>query len=155
VKAALVIGYGNTVRRDDGAGVRAAELIEEQLPDVDCLYVHDLRPELSSTVAQYDTVIFLDAAAGNTVLNVREVRPALPAPGFSTHVFSPETVLGLCMELSGVTPSKSIVVEIPAYEFGFGEELSRGTALEVRKCAALVDSILKSTPCSKGWCGEA
>jgi hydrogenase maturation protease len=147
VKAALVIGYGNTVRRDDGAGVRAAELIEEQFPDVDCLCVHDLRPELSSTVAQYDTVIFLDAAAGRTVLNSREVRPLLPVPGFFTHVFTPETVLGLCKELSGTTPSKSLVVEIPAYEFGFGDELSPGTAREVQKCPAFVGSILKSAPC--------
>ncbi len=41
----LVIGYGNTLRSDDGAGKRVAELVAEwQLLNVRSLLVHQLTP---------------------------------------------------------------------------------------------------------------
>ncbi|MGF1587982.1 MAG: hydrogenase maturation protease [Pleurocapsa sp.] len=58
----LVIGYGNTLRSDDGAGQSAANQIAAWgLPNVRSLAVHQLTPELAEDIANADTVIFVDA----------------------------------------------------------------------------------------------
>ena len=63
----LVIGYGNTLRSDDGAGQRVAEKIGQwELPGVGALAVHQLTPELAENIAQADAVIFVDAVATNS-----------------------------------------------------------------------------------------
>jgi Ni,Fe-hydrogenase maturation factor len=61
----LVIGYGNTLRRDDGVGVRAAELIaaDPRLAHARVLAVHQLTPELALDIGAVSLVIFVDADA--------------------------------------------------------------------------------------------
>lgn len=60
----LIIGYGNTLRGDDGLGVRVVEsLSEEDLPD----YVHtlacpQLTPELAEPLSRCERAVFIDAA---------------------------------------------------------------------------------------------
>jgi hydrogenase maturation protease len=45
----LLIGYGNTLRNDDGVGVRIAEIIaEENRPHVQVIATHQLTPELAA-----------------------------------------------------------------------------------------------------------
>ena len=62
----LVIGYGNTLRSDDGAGQIVAEKIAQwNLPGVRSLAVHQLTPELAEIIAQADAVIFIDAITTN------------------------------------------------------------------------------------------
>lgn len=56
----LVIGYGNDLRGDDAAGLRAASLLAEQYRD----HHHHRRtpaPELAADIAMADRVVFLDA----------------------------------------------------------------------------------------------
>ena len=58
----LVIGYGNSLRRDDGVGPRVAEAIEElQLPGVRTLVCQLLTPEFADPIARARRVIFVDA----------------------------------------------------------------------------------------------
>jgi len=59
----LVIGYGNTLRRDDGVGVRAAEMMaaDSRFADVEVLTVYQLTPELSLDIATASLVVFVDA----------------------------------------------------------------------------------------------
>ena len=48
----LVIGYGNSLRRDDGVGPRVAEAIEElNLPGVRTLVCQLLTPEFADPIA--------------------------------------------------------------------------------------------------------
>jgi hydrogenase maturation protease len=62
----LVIGYGNSLRGDDGVGPLVAEQVAEwNLPDVRSLSVHQLTPELASEMALAKTVIFIDAYFGD------------------------------------------------------------------------------------------
>lgn len=70
----LIIGYGNTLRSDDGAGQRVAELVAEwQLPNVRSLPLHQLTPELAENISQAKLVIFVDAY------------PATPDQGLQVH----------------------------------------------------------------------
>jgi hydrogenase maturation protease len=59
----LVIGYGNTLRRDDGVGVRVAELlaVDPRMEGADILAVHQLTPELAIDVGEATLVVFVDA----------------------------------------------------------------------------------------------
>ena len=50
----LVIGFGNALRSDDGAGFKAAVLLEAELssPTVSVIATHQLTPELAEPVAR-------------------------------------------------------------------------------------------------------
>src|ERR1017187_9377874 len=63
----LVVGYGNSLRRDDGVGLRVAEAIEAlQLPGVRTLTCQLLTPEYADPMARVRRVIFVDAAVDKT-----------------------------------------------------------------------------------------
>lgn len=58
----LVIGFGNTLRGDDGVGPLVAEQVDTwNLRNVRSLSVHQLTPELAADIAQVETVFFIDA----------------------------------------------------------------------------------------------
>ena len=60
-KKILIIGYGNTLRGDDGVGYKIAEIIEQwNINNITSLAVHQLTPDLAENIAQADTVIFVD-----------------------------------------------------------------------------------------------
>ncbi len=60
----LVIGYGNTLRGDDGAGCYVAERLcaLNHEPGLKVLSLHQLTPELAQPVAEAGLVIFIDAS---------------------------------------------------------------------------------------------
>ena len=56
----IAIGFGNTLRGDDGAGCELATILERSEPGVIVLVRHALLPELATTLAGADGVLFLD-----------------------------------------------------------------------------------------------
>ena len=133
----LVIGYGNTLRRDDGVGPRVAEAVEAlNLRGVRTLACPLLTPELAEEVSRAKVVIFVDAAVDAP----REVRLRDLAPAASSqvmaHAASPTTLLALARDVFGHA-SEAWWLTIPVEEFGIGEELSplarRGFEVAVAK----------------------
>lgn len=63
-RRALVLGIGNTLLQDDGAGVHALRLLRQQcrLPGVDFLDGGTLSFTLAREIEQHDTLLVLDAA---------------------------------------------------------------------------------------------
>ena len=123
----LVIGYGNTLRSDDGAGQVVAEKIGQwELPGVRSLAVHQLTPELTADIAQADTVIFIDAvatSAENPVsLKIEQIQAQDENPNFG-HSCNPRSLLSWTQVLYGKA-TKAYWVLIPAVNFDFGEEFS-------------------------------
>jgi hydrogenase maturation protease len=60
----LVIGCGNVLRGDDGAGHVAADAVAGwEMPGVSVLKVHQLVPELIDDLERAERVLFIDAAA--------------------------------------------------------------------------------------------
>jgi hydrogenase maturation protease len=133
MSGSLVIGYGNTLRSDDGAGVRAAELIRDAVPDVDVLVVPQLLPELAEPIARHRHVVFLDASARADchVLQVLRVDPETPSSAPVTHAASPQQLLQLARMVYGAAPERAVLVTIPAFSFELGETLSPLTARRV------------------------
>ena len=138
----LLIGYGNTLRRDDGVGPKVAEAVAAlNLPGVRTLACPLLTPELAEALSQARLVLFVDAAVDAP----REVQLRSLAPADSSqimaHAASPATMLALARDVFGHAP-EAWWLTIPVEDLGIGEEFSplaqRGfeTAMqEVRKCA--------------------
>ncbi len=120
----LVIGYGNTLRCDDGVGPRAAEAIEAlHLHGVETIVAGLLTPELADPIARAERVIFVDASVDAP----REVqlRPLAPADSsqIMAHAADPRTMLALARDVFGHAPA-GFLLTIPVEEIGIGEDVS-------------------------------
>jgi hydrogenase maturation protease len=133
----LVIGYGNTLRSDDGVGPRAADAIAAlNLPGVRALTYPLLTPELADSLAGAERVIFVDAAVDAP----REVklRPLAPAKSsqIMAHAADPRTLLALARDVFGRAP-KAWWLTIPVENIGIGETLTpfaeRGLGIAVER----------------------
>jgi hydrogenase maturation protease len=142
----LILGYGNTLRRDDGLGIYAAQtLASTALPvDVEVRACHQLSPELSVTLAQVERAVFIDvalAADGEKpgMIKIRELHPRTTQPSGITHHFDPETLLAMAETLYGHTP-RATLFSVTAEKF----DLKEGLSPEVDAILpALVDEIKK------------
>jgi hydrogenase maturation protease len=123
----LVIGYGNTLRRDDGVGPKVAEAVAAlALPGVRALPFPLLTPELADPVSQAHIVVFVDAAVDAP----REVQlrklAAADTSQIMAHAASPATLLALARDVFGHAP-EAWLLTIPAENIGIGEDLSAST----------------------------
>lgn len=131
----LIIGYGNTLRGDDAAGVLVAEAIEALgLDGVEVLVRHQLTPEISEKVAAMESVIFIDAGEANErPAEVREIVEGTGAPVFG-HVIDPRAILALARRLFGQSPRAWLVtIDARSFELGAGPspDCAAGMALAV------------------------
>lgn len=156
----LVIGFGNTYRRDDGVayvvlnGIRARlglpPLDEEDdgLDDlghpVDTILLHQLVPELADTVAAYDLLIFVDAHVGAIPELVREEElTACYKSATVSHQVHPCSLLAMADDLHGRQP-RGVLLSVRGYDFDFGQGLSDQTE-------ALVPQVVDRTLALAGW----
>ena len=120
----LVIGYGNTLRGDDGVGSRVAEAIEKlNLPGVRTLVCQQLSPEYADPVSRAHTVVFVDAAVDAP----RQVQFRKLEPGETSqlvaHAADPRTLLALARDVFGHAP-QAWWLTIPAVKLDFSEDLT-------------------------------
>ena len=140
--SSLVLGYGNDLRSDDGAGRVVADRVNDlQLPGVSVRSVMQLTPELALEIAGCETVVFVDAS-----VEVAETTatPVVAAPGESTamsHYATPAALLGLTATV-GDLPATAIAVSIPVVDIGLGMELSPTTAAGIEEAISMVVGIV-------------
>ena len=129
-KKLLIYGYGNPGRQDDGIGARFIEMADEwiakeNLTDIstDCNY--QLNIEDSAVVADYDTVIFVDASVVEDVQDYKleTIQANNATIEFTMHAVSASYVMDFCQKIYGKTPT-AYVLHVKAYEFDFKEELT-------------------------------
>lgn len=147
----LVIGFGNRMRRDDGAGPVAAERIAAAHPDVDWLSLAQLTPELAQVITRYERVLFLDASTEVEQVKITGMLPQDGRQVLASHSLSPQHILDLAVELYGECPRRTALVEVPACDLGFGWGLSPLTQEMVEQCvsifpAAYFDGTAQYTP---------
>jgi hydrogenase maturation protease len=137
----LVIGYGNTLRGDDGVGPRVVEAVEKlKLPGVRTLICQQLSPEHAEPVSQARLVVFVDAAVdAPREVQFRKLEPA-GSTQLMAHAADPCTMLALARDVFGHCP-EAWWLTIPAEHTGFSEELSppvrRNLKTAVEKIQAL------------------
>lgn len=136
----LIIGYGNELRRDDGAGPAVARIVAEmKLPGVTVEVCHQLLPEHAAKIATAELVIFVDATLDDAEeIRVRRIQPA-SQPELCGHQCDPERLLHWCDLLASRIP-QAWLIRIPGSDFGIGEGLSR---LAKRHVEAAVSSTLR------------
>ncbi len=123
---ALVIGYGNPLRSDDGLGHRAAEMMQNGQCEV--IAVHQLTPELAGEIALAERVAFVDASCATNGREAGKVSrqalksETLPPSGLSHHV-SPQSLLALAGRLYGHEP-QAVLFTVEALSFDLGEKLT-------------------------------
>ena len=136
----LVIGYGNTLRGDDGVGPRVAEAVGHlRLPGVRTLICPLLTPELADPISRAEKVIFVDAAVdAPKAVQWRKLEPN-ESSQLMAHAADPRTMLALARDVFGRVP-EAWWLTIPAEDLGFHEDFSpaaqRGFAEAMEKIQA-------------------
>lgn len=129
-KDTLIIGYGNTLRSDDGVGYKIAETVESwELPGVLSVAVHQLTPELAAEIAQVQQVIFVDACPNAPGVQVTPLTPSEQDSPLG-HATSPQSLLTFSQLLYQSSPPAYWVL-VPAQNFEFGEVFSALTAQSI------------------------
>jgi hydrogenase maturation protease len=123
----LVVGYGNSLRSDDGIGWHAAGLLagDPRLAGARVLAQHQLVPELAADVTQASLVVLVDATVEGDPgsLSFRQVQPRPPTPTTWSHHLDPETLAGLAEALYGFVPP-IVLVSVAAGSLAEGDRLS-------------------------------
>jgi hydrogenase maturation protease len=147
----LFIAYGNTLRRDDGAGLALAEkvrpLLCEQGWQVELIAIQQLTPELALEIADpaLQAVCFFDTAAESHSLTIQlqPVDAQQSAPVLGHHLI-PSALLLYARRLYGVCPPAWLVT-VPGYDFDLGEGFSAQTAGHLAHVADVAQQVAQVT----------
>jgi hydrogenase maturation protease len=129
----LVIGYGNSLRRDDGAGLVLAQQLAARwravgLP-VRALLVHQLVPELVCDMIAPDisVILFVDAEVRKSrTIELRRVKPLLGVNS-GNHQMTPQALLAY-FELYEAPLRPAWLLSAPVQDLEHGEGLSPAVA---------------------------
>jgi hydrogenase maturation protease len=142
LKKALIIGYGNPDREDDGVawhilreltiklGLPSPESYEDEFPEsglIDFAFYLQLTPEMAEEISAYEYVCFVDAHTGNIPEPVRliEVESEFQRSPF-THHLTPQSLLSMCVTIYGKKPEAALL-SVLGHRFLFSRELSQET----------------------------
>ena len=136
----LLIGIGNSGRKDDGLGWKFADYVNSlNLQDVDCEFRYQLQVEDALLVSHYDKVIFVDASHAK-LSNGFQWRSCKPVSHyyFSSHIQKPETVLYLAKELYRSIP-EAYILGIAGNDWGLGPGLSQKAEANLKRAMSFFD----------------
>jgi hydrogenase maturation protease len=140
----LIIGYGNALRGDDGAGFIAAELLRDRIhdPAIEILSQQQLLPELMEPISRASRVIFIDASVAGRAGKVNRI-PLRPAPACArfTHHATPESLLAGAQKLYGHTPEATLYT-IPGRFFEPCQELTPSVRRAIDELVATLEKQL-------------
>ena len=148
----LIIGYGNSLRQDDGAGLLLANTLAHacrtrNLP-AKCITTHQLMPELAPTIAaqEISAVVFVDTrivlpSETEPAVQIRTLTANTSSPSVGHHL-TPETLLLYAQLLYSRQPAAWLVT-VPGTAFDHGESLSEltKTALKTAPVNLLLSEI--------------
>ena len=140
---ALVIGYGNRYRSDDGVGCRVAEKLQRTVshPDITIIACQQLTPELAQPVSQSEVVVLIDAARQGTAgaIKCEAIHPGANAIG--SHQLSASALLTLARELYGGSP-RAYLLSVCGESFADGEGMSSKVTAALDPLLARVKSLI-------------
>ena len=138
----LVIGYGNTLRRDDGIGPIVAEAIGSlNLPGVRAIACHQLTPELAEPISHARGVVFVDADLGAVAVKPSSIE-AVEKSHCLDHVADPRSLLALSLQVFGKSPP-AWALGVPVEDIGFGDGLSARARDGVQSAVARIKELIE------------
>lgn len=141
---ALLLACGNSLRQDDGVGLRIAEAAEHLFPAsrLRIVAAQQFTPEMAADLAATDLVIFVDASAVDEPGAIRVVPVAACDDAPETHHLDPPALLAMAQTFCGHTPARAFALTIGACRFGYGEELSGPLRQAVPRAVRLLTSLV-------------
>ena len=148
----LVVGLGNPILGDDGAGWVVAEDVRKHIPpglpvDVDCLSLGGI--SLMERLVGYERAILIDAFLsdemdGSLIISKLDELPNYSAFHLtSTHDMSLQNAMKMGRQLGAALPEEVIVVGVSAsHVYDFSEELSPPVQAAIPKMTAIVVELL-------------
>lgn len=123
----LVIGYGNTLHRDDAVGrLLAEEIAGWLLPDVRVISTHQLVVEIADEIAGAERVLFIDASLPSAIGANARLKPLCATPSCaaaSTHFVAPSDLIALAIQLYDAS-AQGWLLTMPGVDFAIGAGLS-------------------------------
>jgi hydrogenase maturation protease len=137
----LVIGFGNSLRGDDGVGPLVATAVGRRHAEVDTMAVQQLVPEMAASIAQADLVVFIDAAAGSPPGAIRCDPVGPDSATRIDHTLSPAGLLALARDVFGFDPP-AWLVQIKGASFDLPPALSPTVAAAVEPAMRLIEQLI-------------
>ncbi len=146
---ALLVACGNSLRQDDGVGLRIAEAAEHLFPAsrLRIVAAQQLTPEMAADLAKTELAIFVDASAMDEPGAIR-FAPVTACPdtpelhGFGAHSLEPPALLAMAQTLCGHAPARAFALTVGACHFGYGEDLSGPLRQAVPRALRLVGNLV-------------
>jgi hydrogenase maturation protease len=141
----LIIGVGNTLRRDDGVGPLLAERLAADIAargiPVEWIATQQLTPDFAEVIDETApaAVFFVDADASCTETKITHVTDNGDS-STGSHALGPSMLLYLARQLYGWKGS-AWLVQVPASDFEHGEGLSPPTQKGLDQSSALSEQI--------------
>jgi hydrogenase maturation protease len=127
MRSALIIGFGNPLRGDDGLGWHAAQELRQTLrgEDAEVVACLQLMPELAEAVAHSKRAIFIDAAVGQPPGEITFAEIKAESRGFPacSHHLDVRRLMQYSRELYGIVP-QAFSVSVNGEAYGYAEMLS-------------------------------
>ena len=153
MKKALLIGYGNPDREDDGVawhilraislklGLDAPQSYEDEFPEskqIDFAFYLQLTPEMAEDISEYEYVCFIDAHTGSIpeVVRLIDVESEFQHSPF-THHLTPQSLLSMCETLYKKKPDAALL-SVLGHRFLFTRQLSEETTELVPQAVDLI-----------------
>lgn len=158
----LILGIGNSLRRDDGFGPAVVERLRpmyQHRPEIKLRSVHQLLPEMALDISVADRVILIDAAVSESsemTPGALRVQPVVldgqPHTQFApplSHHFTPEMLLQLTYTIYGKAGEMQTVTAVGA-DFEVGETLSPQVEVAVNQATDLIRERLTGSKLKSG-----
>jgi hydrogenase maturation protease len=141
----LVVGYGNPLCGDDGAGPAVVARLagDPRLAHAELRTSHQLTPELARDIACASLVVLVDAGTGSAPgeVVVGRVEPGVDGGSAWSHRVDPAGLATLAKVLYGVVPPVFTVC-IGAESMELGDDLSPAVAAALGTAADAVATIV-------------
>ncbi len=147
----VVIGIGNPLRGDDGAGWAVVEALAAVAAGwgITAVATHQLLPELLDDLHTARAVIFVDASVNGEPgsVAVTAVQPSPDGPA-SSHQIGPAVLLAMGVELYGRMPPAHLIT-ITGQDFGFHEQLTPAVQPAIAEAVCQIEKIIQAKEVAK------
>jgi len=133
-----VIGIGNDLMGDDGAGARVVHAVAPRA-DLETMVIHQLVPELAEMLQYARRVLFVDACLGCDRLSLSRLEPSGHC-GLG-HACTPAALLGW-MEFAYDRRPEAWLLGIPCASFDVGKQLSSVAATSLPEALERIEKWL-------------
>jgi hydrogenase maturation protease len=140
----LVIGYGNSLRRDDAIGVMVADAVERRSdPRIRTTKVPQLTPDLCAELTSFEVAIFVDARLDRPEAGVlcEEIVPSGDGQSATIHAIDPRWLVSLTQAVYGRC-ARCWMVSLPTEDHGFGEGLSSLAERSIPDALAMIAGLI-------------